>query len=492
MRLRREDSVDLVPFAGELCRREAVATPRDLAAVFFRRKAIIGVLFGSVLAGSAVGAIYLRPRLFPPRYASEIRFLLRKDRFDAVVTPSDRAVPTLNTSVAPQEIQSEIEILRSSDVLDRLAREARVASVERLEGSLTVEPVTAGRNFTNLIAVRYSSPDRAEVARVLDALPRIYVEKYVAVNRRPAAVEYYRSQADDFEQQLRQAEADLAEFEKGQPELAAGDVAQRAQQKLSDLEKQKSDSESAVREARSRIAELTRELAAIPATIRAARQLREDSYLERLRSDLLEAQNRRSEAKFYREIDRLDARIRELRQQIQEAQSQGGSFEEDLSNPLRQAVEGELVQAKAALAGQQSRLASISEQEHKAREELAAARLIAAENASEKAELSRNVKIAEEGYLLYRKKYTEAAEAEALDQKGVLNVSVAEPARPPSRVASRGIWFYLAASVFLASAIAAAGGFAAELADHSIHTPAQLEAYTSLSVLACIPQLKRG
>jgi succinoglycan biosynthesis transport protein ExoP len=490
--LRRENSsVDLVPFTGELRRGEAVTGPRDLAAAFFRRKAIMGVLFGSVLAGAAVGAIYLRPRLFPPRYASELRFILRKDRFDAVVTPFDRAVPTLNTTVAPQEIQSEIEILRSSDVLDRLAREARVASPERLDQGLTVEPVTAGRNFTNLIAVRYSSPDPAEVARVLEALPRIYAEKYVAVNRRPAAVEYYRSQADDFEQQLRQAEADLAEFEKGQPELVAVDVAQRARQKLSDLEKQKSDSESAIREARSRVAELTRELAVIPVTIRSARQIGENPYLERLQLELLEAQNRRSEAKFYREIDRLETRIGELRQQIQEAQSHRRSFEENLPNPLRQTVEGELVRAKAALAGLQSRLASISEQEHKAREELAASRLIAAENASEKAELSRNVKIAEEGYMLYRKKYTEAEEAEALDQKGVLNVSVAEPARPPFRVASRGVWFYFAASVLLAAAVAAAGGFAAELADHSIHTPAQLEAQTSLSVLACIPESKR-
>ena len=144
---------------------------RDVAAALFRRRRIIFVVFCSILAGSLAGSMWLWPLIFPPRYAAGMKFILKKDRFDAVVTPADRAVPGFITSVSAQEIHSEIEILKSADVLDRVGRAARVQSFERLRRDLVAEPVVAGRNITNLIAVRYSSPDREEVARVLDALP---------------------------------------------------------------------------------------------------------------------------------------------------------------------------------------------------------------------------------------------------------------------------------------------------------------------------------
>ena len=162
---------------------------RDVVAALFRRRQIILVVFGSILAGSLAGSMWLWPMVSPPRYTAGLKLILKKDRFDAVVTPADRAVPGLTTSISAQEIHSEIEILKSADVLDRVARVARVRSRERLGLDLVAEPVVAGRNLTNLIAVRYSSPDRNEVARVLAALPEIYLEKYLSVNRRPRSEE---------------------------------------------------------------------------------------------------------------------------------------------------------------------------------------------------------------------------------------------------------------------------------------------------------------
>ena len=98
------------------------------------------------------------------------------------------------------------------------------------------------------------------------------------------------------------------------------------------------------------------------------------------------------------------------------------------------------------------------------------------------------VKASEESFLLYRKKYTEAQEAENLDQKGVLNVALAEEARAPVRAEGRSRWFYWGLGLLLATACSAAAGLSAEMLDHSVHTPRQLEGCSSLAVLACIPE----
>ena len=46
--------------------------------------------------------------------------------------------------------------------------------------------------------------------------------------------------------------------------------------------------------------------------------------------------------------------------------------------------------------------------------------------------LSREVGLAEEAYLLYKKKHEEARISAAMDAQRLVNVTVAQPARPPS------------------------------------------------------------
>src|SRR6185369_13900795 len=136
----------------------AGVTARDLAAVIFRRKRVILTVFSWILLTATLGAIWIGPRWSPTRYASSLKFIIKKDRFDAVVTSADRAVPGITTAVSPQEVQSEIELLKSADVLEGLAAEAQ-APLERLREALQAEPVVAGRNVTSWIAVRYTAPD---------------------------------------------------------------------------------------------------------------------------------------------------------------------------------------------------------------------------------------------------------------------------------------------------------------------------------------------
>ena len=486
---RSEQQRDLVAVPSPIYRLEPGRTLRDVAAVVFRRKRIILTLLVSLFGTAFVAAVWLRPRLDPTRWTAGLRFMVRRDRVDAVVTPSDRSVPGIPGSVTPQEVLAEIELLRSADVVEELARQAGVRP-ERLQLGLAVEPVASGRNTTNLIAVRYSSPDRTEVTRVLTKLPEVYLQKYLSVNRRPGVAEYFRSQAEAREQELREAEEELAELEKNLPALAVDGNELQARQKLAVVEQQRVETDAALRDRESRVAELERQLKAVPPEIKQVREVEESPYAGRLKNQLLDLENRRAQATRYREINSLATRIAELQRAI--SAETRVRLEESVPNPARAALETEARQLEVELAGLRARRAALADEERRRREQGAAARWIASENSVRLAELRRRVKAAEENFLLYRRKHAEAREAELLDRNRVLNVSLAEAPRPPTPVDKRSLGFYLGVSWILALAVAMAGGFAADVLDHSVHTPRQLEDCSSLVVLACIPESRKG
>ena len=477
---RFEQQQDLVPVPSSLCRLQPGRTLRDVAAVIFRRQRIILTLFVSLFGIAAVAVVGVRPRLDPPQWTAGLRFLVRRDRVDPVVTPSDRPPPGPPAAVTPQEVLAEIELVKSADVVEQVAREAG-APLERLQQGLAAEPVASGRNTTNLIAVRYSSPDRAEVVRVLSKLPEVYLQKYLSVNRRPGVVEYFRSQAEVHEGQLREAEEELTGFEKDLPALAV---------EGKESERPRADAEAGLRDAESRAVELERQLSKTPLSLTRVREAEESPYLGRLKNQLLELENRRAQATRYREIVPMEARIADLGRRI--AAETRGPTEESVVNPARAQLEAEARRWQVELAGLRARGAVLAGEERRRREQAAAARLITAENSVQLAELRRQVKAAEEIFLLYRKKYAEAREAELLDRNRVLNVSLAESPRAPTRVEKRSLAFYLGWSWVLALAISMAAGFATDLLDHSIHTPRELEDCSSLVVLACIPESRKG
>jgi uncharacterized protein involved in exopolysaccharide biosynthesis len=69
-------------------------TPRDLAATLFRRPRLVAASFGFVLLATMLFVV------FSARYESHFKVLLRRGRFDPVVSPQpasamDFTVPTL-------------------------------------------------------------------------------------------------------------------------------------------------------------------------------------------------------------------------------------------------------------------------------------------------------------------------------------------------------------------------------------------------------------
>jgi len=101
-------------------------------------------------------------------------------------------------------------------------------------------------------------------------------------------------------------------------------------------------------------------------------------------------------------------------------------------------------------------------------------------------ELLRILKSAEDRYVLYTDKREEARIGDALDQGGILNVTIAEPASIPALPAHSAMFFVLAALV--AGTVTSTGAaFAADYLSPAFRTPEEILGYLGMPVLASLP-----
>jgi uncharacterized protein involved in exopolysaccharide biosynthesis len=147
----------------------------------------------------------------------------------------------------------------------------------------------------------------------------------------------------------------------------------------------------------------------------------------------------------------------------------------------------ELQQAQVQLKGLQAREAATSAQEDAYR---AMARQLG-EDAITQDDLLSTEKASEDNYLLYVKKQEEARMGDALDERGIVNVAIAEhPIAPALPVWSA--WSVLAIGLVAAGAAGTGAAFAADHVDPAFRTPDDVLAYLHSPVLASLPRSVRG
>jgi len=109
------------------------------------------------------------------------------------------------------------------------------------------------------------------------------------------------------------------------------------------------------------------------------------------------------------------------------------------------------------------------------------------DHAIEQARLLQNLKGAEERYVLYTNKREEARIGDALDQGGVLNVTIAERPRAPA-LPVRSAWNFGLWGIVLGGTFSTGLAFTADRLDPAFRTPDEVVAYLGTRVLASLPE----
>ena len=479
---------------------------RDGAAALFRRKGLVVFIFAMVALGTAVVTF-----LLPNKYDSRMKILVKNQRVDVAITPEQTTaapVSGIENEVSENQINSEIELLTSKDLLAQVAIDSGLANedkswlsrpapqaervesaVNRLAKDLVITPVRKA----NVITISYSSNSPQLSASVLKKLGELYLEKHLKLNHPTGASDFFTQRAGEYETQLRKAEQQMTDFQQSNNLVILSQQKELTLQKTADAKTRLLESETALNEATNRIARVEQQLAAIPKRIvTQSKQLPNQYSAERLNTMMVELQNRRTQllTKF-RPEDRLvrevDEQIRTTREALARAEQKTAVEENTDLNPLRQTLEAELSRARLDQAGA------------RARRDTLAGQLQQYEGALKKLEgdttrhndLQRQVKESEDNYQLYAKKREEARIADELDRQKITNVSIAEAPTVAQIPSSPNRSMNLVLGVVLAGFLSLGSVFTAEMLSDAIHTPRQLEALTGANVLATVPENSR-
>src|SRR6185503_10765457 len=202
---------------------------RDVAGVLFRHKALIVTTFLTVVVGTAVLTL-----LMPNEYESRMKILVKNTRSDVPITP-ERTTGTAGTyfenEVSENQINSEIELLTSEDLLGQVVTEAglsgqraslltrlglrdapatQAAQAEAARTQLRKDLVITPVKKANIIEIKYTSASPEQAAAVLQKVQALYLDKHVKLHRPPGTHEFFKTQAEQSETQLQEAEKQLS------------------------------------------------------------------------------------------------------------------------------------------------------------------------------------------------------------------------------------------------------------------------------------------
>jgi tyrosine-protein kinase Etk/Wzc len=459
---------------------------REIVYVVFKRKMLILSVFLVVLAGVLAGVL-----MMPRTYEASAIVMIKRDRGELQVSPSQNSrTGDVNLRVnLDQELKSEAELVKRRSLLGEVVQVIgaqaalsgqlktaqagqpgqqsagppsmgdRVTAVMRtafgvvqpalaVPGSIvsslnTKEPMTqvdqaifalnnrlkvqAVEN-SNLIKLTFTASDSRFAGTVLDLLVNNYLEKYPSLRASPGAVEFFETQMNRLALELRQAEDATQQYEIKNQITSLG--RQREIYLKTALEKETTlqETRSAMEEMAEKSRVLREQLAQIPEKIRTQEEYRTNPAVDRMKSRMLELEMERN--KLLQKYTDRDRRVTDVENEIALLKERFGTeaaweFAKESygQNPMRNPLLAELIHNEANLIRSAVKARNL-ERDMKD----FYGRLSHVDQAAyERSRLERRMKVIEDAYLLYVKKFEEARIAAKMDESRIVNIALAEP-----------------------------------------------------------------
>lgn len=474
-------------------------TMRELAMVLFRRRRVFVGVSGLFLAATVLYAI------FGARYQANLKILVRRGRADAPLSAGENAPLDLTrTAITEEELNSEGELLRSDDVLRQVVAETGVGGrdwlhflrlnegpPERIERAarslgkkLKVEPIKK----TNLIAISYATDNPQVAEKVLQTLSRLYLAKHMTVHRPEGELIFFERQIRESRQQLEEAKRRLLTFSGQHGAAAAALQRDLAVQKWSEMDASDRQTRIELAATEQRVSELQALVGKLPQrTTTQVRTADNPELLKALKSSLLDLELKRTQ--LLTKFEPSHRLVQEVEQQIAQTQS---AIAAEAQAPVRDETtdkNSHFEWAEAELQKAQVELKSLQARHAAAGFQVGAYRALAqslTEDALTQEDLLSSEKTALENYLLYVKKLEEARMNDALDERGIVNVAVAEqPVAPALPVWSASM--VLVCGVVLSVTAGTCAAFVTDYLDPAFRDPDDVVTYLNAPVLASLP-----
>jgi uncharacterized protein involved in exopolysaccharide biosynthesis len=362
-------------------------------------------------------------------------------------------------------------------------REVALA-VRRLDKKLKIDAIRK----TNIVRVTYDSADPELAAYVLRTLTNLYLEKHLEVRRATGTFTFFQQQTMNYWNGLQAAEKKLGDFDRSENTVSAQTEKSANELKLVEFEASLRQTRTAIAATEGRLEMLISQMASTPN--RLTTQIKTNSLmLQQLKSTLLSLELKRTDmagkyAASYVPLRDLESEITETKAEI--AKEETGPVHDDTTdqNPTYQWIADEIAKSNTDLESLKKQAAATEQQIHAYRSDL----LVLDGKDLQQQDLARVAKLQESNYLLYQNKREEARISDALDEKHISNVSVAEAAITPALPSDLGPVLLLILGAVSGSWLGVGLAFLAERFNLALQKPEDVKAFLELPVLAAFPR----
>jgi uncharacterized protein involved in exopolysaccharide biosynthesis len=454
-----------------------------------------------VVAISVILLSVIYTALTPRQYRSEMEILVQNNRGDNQITAQPTAGTVMVNGVTEEQINSEIELLRSRSLAnvvvdpqwteksattmtpDQLHEHDKV--VAQFIKHLSVEMIRK----SNVIHITYTASDPHNATETLTRLLNAFLLKQREIAQPPGTAQFFASEAARYKNDLDQAQRALAEYQQQHQIVSLGDSEQARDREINDAQTELRATDAQISEASERIGTEVGQLKSIPSRQQTQeRTLPNDYSVERLNTMLAELQNKRTtlltkytpEDRLVQEADRQIADTKTALNNARQMTSQEHSTD---VNPVWQSVTGSIIQNQSERQALKAKHSALEAQIGKLKATLATTEGSTVEFTT----LRQKVADLETNYQLYTQKSNEAKMEDAMNENRLLNVAVAQvptfaitPFRPKPVV---DVILGSFTAIFLASFMV----FFAEMGRSTIATPREADRLLRFPLLATVP-----
>lgn len=336
---------------------------------------------------------------------------------------------------------------------------------------------------SNLIHVSYTAADPRWAAAFVNALVARHLERHVQLNQQSEALRFFEEQRERLRETQRvahQALTELAEREK----VDALSYQQAQLRKLrTEVERDRADADVQLAEATARAEFLGKAVGASQSRDAKQPGATASSGAPLVRNRIVELELQRSQLLSQFTTDSI--KVRDVDRQLAEAHRLLAAEREQPSGAFAAAGAGgdtlelDLTRTRAQVAAVRARIAALEERTATYR----AADEHLEQIAGEYTRLEQDASRADAEYLNYVKASDEAKLAHVLDELGIVNVTVVEPAEVPVAPLSSSQWKVVILGVVLSLAAGLGLAFVRDALDPSLKSAAQAERLTGLPVV---------
>lgn len=477
----------------------------DQRSLYLLRQAITAMfkrwrLVGFVIAAIVVPFNFYNLLIRQPVYSARAKVMITKDRSYAEVSPLEG---THAVSDLPNEmvVNSEIQLIRSRDLMRRLHDELETQSATNPEGAFPVPTVVqleqrvaaVRKPQSNVVEVSYRSSDADFAIHVVNTLVGLYSRYHIETHKALGAFAFFDREAQTAKEGFVQADLELERFD------AAHGLTSVATEKDNML-RQRAQLEADLRRTEAQVTELTTKVAAIEAELEYIPE-QEAVETEMVPNPLL-GYLRQNAARLEMERERLlqlytpqhrlvvdvETELAALRSQIAGQEGSVVGRKKMAQTPTRRRLQEDLLTSQAELGALEARRAMLAERITDYEGKI---RVLHAKH-YEVMRLRRDREEAKKRYDSTLGKFNELRISEAMDLAGLSNISVIEAAAMPLEREADYKLMSLALTTFLALLLGVSAAVVVELVNPVMNSDLDVRHHLDLPVLAAIPAAPGG